>query len=48
MTEMIKEFLLLDQDYKFKWRDLFAIILTLIFFYGFVWFMILVDVAING
>lgn len=48
MTETIKEFLLLDQDYKFKWRDLFAVLGGVAFLYGAAWFMVLLDVAING
>ena len=48
MTETIKEFLLLDQDYKFKWRDLFAVLGGVVFLYSAAWCMVLLDVAIRG
>ena len=48
MTEMIKEFLLLDQDYKFKWRDLFAVLGGIAFLYGMALFLFVLDVIIHG
>lgn len=48
MREMIKEFLLLDSEYKFKWQDVFAVLGGIAFMYGTMWVMVLFDVAIHG